>query len=60
MAWCGVGTALLAASFFFGNLPWIGDHLTVVLLGIVVVSSMPGLVEPGKVYRQLVQGDLYT
>jgi membrane-associated protein len=36
--------ALLGAGVAFGNLPWVGDHLTVVILGIVVLSLVPGLV----------------
>ena len=38
--------ALLAyAGFFFGNLPLIRNNLTVVILGIVVLSIMPAVVE---------------
>jgi membrane-associated protein len=36
--------ALVAAGYAFGNLPWVGDHLTLVLLGIVALSLMPGLI----------------
>jgi membrane-associated protein len=36
--------ALLGAGYAFGNLPWVGEHLTLVLLGIVALSVTPGLV----------------
>jgi membrane-associated protein len=36
--------ALVAAGYAFGNLPWVGDHLTLVLLAIVALSLMPGLI----------------
>lgn len=34
--------SLVWAGFFFGNVPVIKDHLTLVILGIVAVSLMPG------------------
>ena len=38
--------ALLAyAGYFFGNLPLVRNNLTVVVLGIIVLSIMPGLIE---------------
>jgi membrane-associated protein len=38
--------ALLAyAGFFFGNLPLVSNNLTAVILGIVVLSIMPAIVE---------------
>ena len=38
--------ALLAyAGFFFGNLPLVRNNLTVVILGIIVLSIMPGIIE---------------
>jgi membrane-associated protein len=38
--------ALLAyAGFFFGNLPLVRSNLTAVILGIIVLSIMPGIVE---------------
>jgi membrane-associated protein len=36
--------ALLAAGHTFGKLPWVGEHLTLVMLGIVALSLLPGLV----------------
>ena len=38
--------ALLAyAGFFFGNLPLVKNNLTAVILGIIVLSIMPGIIE---------------
>ena len=38
--------ALLAyAGFFFGNLPLVRNNLTAVILGIILLSVMPGIVE---------------
>lgn len=38
--------ALLAyAGYFFGNLPIVRNNLTLVILGIIVVSILPGIVE---------------
>ena len=38
--------ALLAyAGFFFGNLPLVRNNLTAVILGIIVLSIMPGIIE---------------
>jgi membrane-associated protein len=36
--------ALLGAGYAFGNLPWVGEHLTIVLLGIIALSLLPGLI----------------
>ncbi len=36
--------SLVLAGYFFGNIPLIKNHLTVVILGIVAVSFMPGLI----------------
>ncbi|ALK99648.1 hypothetical protein AB595_14805 [Massilia sp. WF1] len=36
--------ALLAAGYAFGNLPWVGEHLTLVMLGIVALSILPGVI----------------
>ena len=38
-------TLLAYAGFFFGNLPLVRNNLTVVILGIVVLSIMPAVVE---------------
>jgi membrane-associated protein len=36
--------SLVLAGYFFGNIPLIKNNLTVVILGIVAVSFMPGLI----------------
>ena len=43
----GVGWvfSLVLAGFYFGNLPWVKANLTVVVLGIVIASIMPGIIE---------------
>jgi membrane-associated protein len=41
LAWVG---ALLAAGYAFGNLAFVRDHLTLVLLGIVALSLLPGII----------------
>jgi membrane-associated protein len=41
MLWVG---ALIGAGVAFGNLPWVSEHLTLVILGIVAVSLVPGLI----------------
>jgi membrane-associated protein len=42
----GLWVGLLAyAGFFFGNLPIVKNNLTVVILGIIFVSILPGIVE---------------
>ena len=33
------------AGYFFGNIPVIKDNLTLVILGIIIVSIMPGIIE---------------
>ncbi|HET7597772.1 MAG TPA: DedA family protein [Burkholderiales bacterium] len=40
--WIG---SLTFAGYFFGNLPVVRENLTVVIIGIVVLSVMPGIVE---------------
>ena len=36
--------SLTLAGFFFGNLPWVKQNLTLVILGIIAVSMLPLLV----------------
>lgn len=36
--------SLVLAGYFFGNIPWIKNNLTVVILGIIVLSLLPGVV----------------
>ncbi len=40
--WIG---SLTYAGYFFGNLPFVKDNLSLVIIGIVVLSIMPGVVE---------------
>jgi membrane-associated protein len=40
--WIG---SLLYAGYFFGNLPIVRDNLSLVIIGIVIVSIMPGVIE---------------
>jgi membrane-associated protein len=42
LLWVGL---LVPAGYFFGNLPLVKNNLTAVILGIVLVSIMPGIVE---------------
>ncbi len=36
-------TSLVAAGYAFGNIQWVNDNLTLVLLGIILLSLLPGL-----------------
>lgn len=36
--------SLIGAGYAFGNVAWVGEHLTMVLLGIVVLSILPGII----------------
>lgn len=36
--------ALVGAGYAFGNVAWVGQHLTAVLLGIVALSILPGII----------------
>lgn len=40
IAWVGL---LVGAGYVFGNVAWVGAHLTTVLLGIVGLSVLPGI-----------------
>jgi membrane-associated protein len=44
-------TLLGYAGFFFGNLTWVRSNLSAVILGIVVLSIMPGIVEYWRARR---------
>jgi len=37
--------SLVLAGFYFGNLPWVKANLTLVILGIVIASISPGIIE---------------
>ena len=47
--WIG---SLTYAGYFFGNLPLVRDHLSIVIIGIVVLSIMPGVIEFLRARRQ--------
>lgn len=38
-------TSLTYAGYLFGNLRWVKDNLTLVILGIIVLSLLPGIIE---------------
>ena len=40
--WIG---SLVYAGYFFGNIPWVKQNLSLVIIGIVVLSIMPGIIE---------------
>jgi len=40
--WIG---SLVYAGYFFGNIPWVKNNLSLVIIGIVIVSILPGIVE---------------
>jgi membrane-associated protein len=40
---CWIGTFVLGG-FFFGNIPWVAKHFTVVVMAIIVISLIPAVV----------------
>jgi membrane-associated protein len=38
-------TSLTYAGYYFGNLPWVKANLTLVILGIILLSISPGIFE---------------
>jgi membrane-associated protein len=36
-------SSLVYAGYLFGNIPWVKDNLTVIVIGIVVVSLIPAV-----------------
>lgn len=38
-------TSLTYAGYLFGNLPWVKENLTLVILGIIFLSLLPGIIE---------------
>ena len=40
--WIG---SLVYAGYFFGNIPWVKNNLSLVIIGIVVLSILPGIIE---------------
>jgi membrane-associated protein len=49
LAWI---TSLVYAGYLFGNIPWVRDHLTLIVIGIVVVSLMPATITFIKEHRR--------
>ena len=43
--------SLTYAGYFFGNLPVVKDNLTLVIVGIIVLSIMPGIIEIWRARR---------
>jgi len=44
--------SLTAAGYLFGNLPFVRDHLTAVIIGIIIVSLLPGFIAWFRARRQ--------
>lgn len=44
--------SLTAAGYLFGNLPFVRDHLTAVIIGIIIVSLLPGFIAWLRARRQ--------
>ncbi len=42
LLWIG---SLVYTGYFFGNMPWVKNNLTLVIIGIVVLSMLPGIIE---------------
>lgn len=42
VAWCG---SLIYAGYFFGNLPWVKKNLSLVIIGIIILSILPAVIE---------------
>ncbi len=42
LLWIG---SLVYAGYFFGNIPWVKNNLSLVIIGIVLLSIMPGIIE---------------
>jgi len=42
LLWIG---SLVYAGYFFGNIPWVKNNLSLVIVGIVILSIMPGIIE---------------
>lgn len=48
--------SLTYAGFFFGNLPFVKDNLTLIIVGIIVISIMPALIEIWRQRRLVAKG----
>jgi membrane-associated protein len=49
IAWVGLFTA---AGYLFGNIPFVRDHFSVVIMGIVIISVLPMVLEAVRARRQ--------
>ena len=45
-------TSLVYAGYLFGNIPWVKDNLTLIVIGIVVVSLIPAVMTFVKEWRE--------
>jgi membrane-associated protein len=54
----GIGwvVSLTGAGYLFGNAPLVKDNLSLVILGIIVISLLPGMVEYRRQSRQAARG----
>jgi len=43
--WIG---SLVYAGYYFGNIPWVKQNLSLVIIGIIILSIMPGIIEFAK------------
>ncbi len=43
-------TTMLGAGFIFGNIPWIKDNFSIIVLGIIFISILPMIYEIGKAW----------
>lgn len=48
LLWVGL---LVPAGYFFGSLPWVKGNLTLVILGIILLSLLPGMLEFWRRHR---------
>ena len=40
--------SLSVAGFFFGNIPWVKQHLTLIILGLIFIPALPAVVFAGR------------
>ncbi len=45
-------TLMLGAGYLFGNIAWVKDNFSAIVLGIIFVSCLPILIEAGRAYLQ--------
>lgn len=44
--------SMLGAGYIFGNIPWIKDHFSAIVLGIIFISILPMVYEIGKAWME--------